>query len=168
MLAAGAAQGAAAPQSNGPLQFDSARLGMGLSDWKGLPAPGDAGATTACSAAGASVVCGYVAPDEEVSLPLVKTYRVRRPQYTFVSGTLSKIEFHTSIDAFNDVMAMLEAKYGPATQVLRDSVDVGDGIHWPRVRELWRLGSGTIELTDPAKPASQLAVAFQAGRLNRP
>lgn len=175
-LVASIAVGLAAPNAwpaitappTGPLQLEGARLGMALSDWKALSSPAEAGARAACAPAASTLVCGYAAPNEEVSLPLVKSYRMRRPRYYFVAGTLSKIEFHTSIDAFNDVMAMLEAKYGPASQTLRNSVDVGDNIYWPRVKKIWRLPGGTIELTDPASPASQIAVQFSRGPLTAP
>jgi hypothetical protein len=85
---------------------------------------------------------------------------VRDPKYDFVGGRLSRVEFRTSIDAFNDLTARFEARYGPANQTLRDDVETRSGLDLPRVRKIWRLPSGTVEIIDPATPPTQLDVQF--------
>jgi hypothetical protein len=160
-----------------------ARLGMGLAEWKALAYPGrnPAQVQTLCSddstgtagghlGAGApgqgaqTVVCTYTSRLGSVTLPLsfplTNIYLVREPKYDFVGGRLSRVEFRTSIDAFNDLTARFEARYGPASQTLRDDVTTRDGFDLPRVRKIWRLPSGSVEIIDPSTPPTQLAVQF--------
>ncbi|HZC16182.1 MAG TPA: hypothetical protein VE309_05430 [Caulobacteraceae bacterium] len=150
--------------------FMGARLGMGLDAWKALAYPGrnPAEVATACAAGPVStpgvVVCTYAqragSLDLPLSIPLSGTWLVRSPRYDFVGGRLSRIEFRTSIDAFNDLTARFEAKYGPATQTLNDNLTTRDGLNLPRVRKIWRLPAGSIEIVDPTTPPTQLAVRF--------
>lgn len=164
------------------LEFRGARLGMTIEDWKSLPFPGKSSdpVSRTCKNGPAGIIgaglsgesskptapveiCSYASPDEtDKSFTLTKTYLVRRPQYDFVNGQLSKIEFHSSINAFNDVMALLDGTYGPATQTLRDSVKVVDGFDMPRVQMIWRRTNGTIQLVDPSSTPAQLVVRFAA------
>jgi hypothetical protein len=155
---------------------------MTIEEWKALPYPGPSSehATARCSygPAGAAAsdpqgesakqstaveVCAYVAPEaEDEAFPLMKTFLARSPTYYFGGGRLSKIEFHTSIDAFNDVMALLEAKYGPASQTLRDDVRLDNSFDLPRVKKIWRQANGSIQLVDPSSAPAQLEVQFTA------
>jgi hypothetical protein len=189
IAAAGAAQASQATPADAPagvVGFMGARLGMGLDDWKALAYPGrnpaqvqaqcadePAAATTIkggrhAAAAPASVaprlVCTYTSRLGGValplSIPLAGSFLVRQPQYDFVGGRLSKIEFHTSIDAFNDLTARFTSRYGPAGQTLRDDVTLSDGLDLPRVRKIWRLPGGSVEIIDPSARPTQLAVQF--------
>lgn len=170
----GAAAASEAPPANAPaggIGFMGARLGMGLDQWKALAYPGrDPGQVEAACVNGqagtapGTVVCTYAQRAGGVTLPLsfplTKTWLVRDPTYDFVDGRLGKIAFHTSIDAFDDLSARFEAKYGPASQIQRDDVKTRSGLDLPRVRKTWRLPSGSIEIVDPATPPTQLAVQF--------
>jgi hypothetical protein len=168
------------PAQAGDIEFMGVRLGTGLAEWKALAFPGrdsDQVAAT-CSSAPArtskggpstaqaqpTVVCGYVAKSGSVdlppSLPLTGNFLVRDPKYEFVGGRLSSIAFHTSIDAFNDLTTRFEARYGPASQTLYDDVKTRGGYDIPRVRKIWRLAGGSIEITDPTNPPTQLEVQF--------
>jgi hypothetical protein len=155
---------------------------MTVEQWKSLPYPGPSSerATARCSydpveappgdPQGESAkqptaveVCTYVAPEAaDEAFPLMKTFLARNPRYYFVGGRLSKIEFHTSIDAFNDVMALLETRYGPASQTVRDDLKMTSGFDLPRVRKIWRQANGSIHLIDPSSTPTQLAVQFTA------
>ncbi|HEX4196509.1 MAG TPA: hypothetical protein VHZ26_03620 [Caulobacteraceae bacterium] len=164
---AGAAM--ADPSQAGDIGFMGARLGMGLAAWKALAYPGrnPGDVAAACAAGRASaggLVCTYAQRAGGLSLPLSiplsGSWLVRDPQYDFVGGRLSRIEFHTSIDAFNALTARFEARYGPASQTLHDDVTTRGGLDLPRVRMIWRLPAGSIEIVDPTTPPNQLAVRF--------
>jgi hypothetical protein len=155
----------------GDIGFMGAQLGMGLDAWKALAYPGrDPGQVAAACVSGqagtapGTVVCTYAERAGGValplSLPLTKTWLVRDPTYDFVDGRLGGITFHTSIDAFDDLSARFEAKYGPASQIQRDDVKTCSGLDLPRVRKIWRLSGGSIEIVDPTTPPTQLAVQF--------
>ncbi len=94
------------------------------------------------------------------SVPLTAAYSAQQPTYTFTNGLLSRIEFHASVDAFDDVMAALKAVYGPASQTLRDQTSAGPGGSWPRVQKVWRRADGAIRLTDPSARADELDVVI--------
>jgi hypothetical protein len=187
LVAAGAAQADQATPANaqaGVVGFMGAQLGMGLADWKALAYPGRnpaqvqaqcaheaAIATTpkrgrhaaAPAPAAPTLVCTYTSRlggVDLLSIPLADNFLVRQPQYDFTGGRLSKIEFRTSIDAFNDLTARFEARYGPASQTLRDDVTLSDGLDLPRVRKIWRLPGGSVEIVDPSARPTQLAVQF--------
>jgi hypothetical protein len=154
----------------GDIGFMGARLGMGLAAWKAMAYPGrnPGDVSAACTAGRAlspgGVVCTYAQRAGGLSLPLSiplsGSWLVRDPQYAFVGDRLSKIDFRTSIDAFNALTARFEARYGPASQTLRDDVTTRSGIDLPRVRMIWRLPTGSIEIIDPTTPPTQLAVRF--------
>ena len=189
LAAAGAAradQATPADARAGGVGFMGARLGMGLADWKALAYPGRSPAQVqaACAnqappaaaeaerhaavsgpaPAAPALVCTYTSRLGGVvlplTIPLAGRFLVRQPQYDFTGGRLSKIEFHTSIDAFNDLTARFEGRYGPASQTLRDDVTLSDGLDLPRVRKIWRLPGGSVEIIDPSARPTQLAVQF--------
>jgi hypothetical protein len=163
------------------IEFKGARLGMTIGEWKALAYPGRAPPrlTKACSNdaqrladSGLSVdapepsadlvVCTYITRyGSKVlpqSFPLTKAYFVRDPKYYFLNGRLTKVEFRTSVDAFDDVMATLKKSYGPATQTERDDFKSRVGLDLPRVQIVWRLSNGFVEITDPSSPPNQLEV----------
>jgi len=190
LAATGAAQASQATPADAHASgvgFMGARLGMGLAGWKALAYPGrnPAQVQTRCAneappaaptkgrrrvVAGASgsaaaiLVCTYTSRLGGValplSIPLAESFLVRQPQYDFTSGRLSKIEFRTSIDAFNDLTSRFESRYGPASQTLRDDVTLSDGLDLPRVRKIWRRPGGSVEIIDPSARPTQLAVQF--------
>jgi hypothetical protein len=45
-----------------------------------------------------------------------------------------------------------------ATQTLRDDVTTKGGFDLPRVRKIWRLPNGSVEIIDPTTPPIQLSV----------
>ncbi|QUD89520.1 hypothetical protein [Phenylobacterium montanum] len=169
---------AASPSPPAPmLQFDGARLGMTLDQWKALPFPGVAPAnllrvctpdlaSSRAAAAGPSrqVECSYATrygPETLVqSFPLTKRFLARAPHYFFSQNRLVKIEFRTSVDAFDDVVAQFQKQYGAASRTSRDDVRAGDGLALPRVRVLWRLRKGTVEVTDPSSVPNLLEVSL--------
>ncbi|HEY3888130.1 MAG TPA: hypothetical protein VGL73_06110 [Caulobacteraceae bacterium] len=180
---AAANQATPADAQTSAVGFMGARLGMGLAEWKALTYPGrnPAQVRTLCSEdsigtagsrpgpgasaqSGNAVVCTYANRLGKVTLPLsfplTNAYLVREPKYVFVGGRLARVGFRTSIDAFNDLTARFEARYGPATQTLHDDVTTRSGLDLPRVRKIWRLASGSVEIIDPSTPPTQLAVQF--------
>lgn len=177
------AQTAAGAIPRGDLQFDGARLGMSLSQWKALPPPqgSTADVATECSndttldtasrvtfsVSGSEppvVVCSYVARLGRYVLaqdfPLAKTYFARNPKFTFVSGRLAKIEFKSSINAFDDLVAAFEARFGAASQTIRDQIRTPFGLTLPRVQKIWRLPDGLVSITDPSDDLDRLVVDF--------
>jgi hypothetical protein len=169
--------------ASGDLHFGSARLGMSLAQWKAsaLPGPPAAGLQTTCSneaepavpvgvkisasrSEAGALVCSYVTRLGPNVLPqyfpLTKTYLARSPTFTFVSGKLYKIEFRSSIDAFDDLVAIFEGKFGPAGETIRDQVRTSYGQPLPRVQKIWRLSGGLVRITDPSARPDQLVVDF--------
>jgi hypothetical protein len=176
---------------SGDLFFGGARLGMSLSQWQALPRPrgSTAGVSAACgndsapirgskaslsasTPAPREVVCSYasrlgryvVAQD----FPLTKTYLARDPTFTFVSGRLAKIEFGSSIDAFDDLVAAFETKFGRASQTIRDQIKTPYGPTLPRVQKIWRLPDGVVRITDPSTRLDQLLVDIARPGEDRP
>jgi hypothetical protein len=160
----------AAPSPNGSapdgLNYPGVHLGMTLEAWKALPRPKTlpVAATPICetkTTATATIVCGYFSHYGRFTLPeeiaLGPKLRARRLRFTFVDGRLSSIAFQTSINVFNDLIARLNARYGRANTISRDSVSTPLG-DFPRVREDWKTPSGEIELVDPVRPFTDLSV----------
>ena len=152
------------------MHFLNAEIGMTLAEWKALHGPG--GSTPEAQAdcwpdPSGAVVCTYATNYGKVTLTqsvsISKRYVTQDLRYYFSSDRLSRIEFHTSIDAFNAVVAAIEATYGPATETIRDVGLRYDGWRLPRVQKVWRLRSGLIEVTDPSSRANELAVQLSAG-----
>jgi hypothetical protein len=166
------------------LDFEGARLGMTIAAWKALPYPGRSKAhvIAACSddpsavirdaltaesgrRRGGAIVCAYITHYGQKVLvqpfALTKVYFARTPLYEFVGGKLSKIAFRTSIDAFNDLMARLQSRYGPVNQTVRDEVNLRDDLRVPGVKEIWRRSDGMIDIDDPSASApNDLTVQF--------
>ena len=118
------------------------------------------------------VVCFYVARIGRYALaqdfPLTKTYLARSPKFTFVSGRLARIEFKSSINAFDDLVALFEARFGPASQTVRDQIRTPFGLTLPRVQNIWRRPDGLVRITDPSDSLDQLAVDFTGSGEARP
>lgn len=160
------------------LQFKGARLGMTIAQWKALPYPGGASThvETACvdspnrsADPGARVVvCSYVTRYGRIELPqsfaFTATRLARDPSYAFVDGKLARIEFQTSIDAFDELDARFATLYGHGQdgQTLRDQhADVA------RVQKIWRTPGGTVRIIDPSPRPSLLSVQFTSAGLDR-
>jgi hypothetical protein len=151
------------------LRFGTARIGMSVGQWRAAPlADGlDAGVKAVCRSGGANTtVCDYEtdygAAAVEQSLPINTKYRARSPTFAFVNDRLVDVDFYTSIDAFNAVVTALEDAYGPATTTIRDVTPKYDGLRLPRVRKVWRLQAGLIELTDPSSRPDEITVRLSA------
>jgi hypothetical protein len=182
LAASMAALGAGRAAEPAPLSFDGAKLGMAISDWKSLaPPPGvgpDAGPV--CTPVNQVVkpngqalaaalrptdlqACGYDARFGHVVLPhsirLDQRYRATGVRYLFEHGRLGEIDFTASIDAYNDVMAMLDRAYGPPSLTTRDWTRTSMG-RVPRVRQTWRTAAGAVILVDPSADPVQLRVQF--------
>ena len=167
-----------------PLSFKGAQLGMSLAEWRSLAPPEGAGsdAVPACSdepriaalahnplsatpRASDSVACAYLDLFGHTALPhsirLDAKYQANGLQYLFVRGRLVEIRFKASIDAYNDVAAMLEHQYGPPSATTREDAPAADG-RLARVIQRWRSPLGEIVLADPSDEPTQLRVSLSA------
>jgi hypothetical protein len=159
--------------ASAPLEFDGARLGMSLQAWKAQTRPGTnagpeapvceprPGAADVVACAWLARYGSYVLPE---AAPLKGRYLARRPTYAFVGGRLACIEFSSSVDAFELLMATLKARYGPPTRVLHDEAAEPDRLklQLSRVKVQWDLPAGRIRLVDPASDPDRLTVRIQA------
>ncbi|HEY1751974.1 MAG TPA: hypothetical protein VGG29_11965 [Caulobacteraceae bacterium] len=160
---------AQAPAPAAPLGFAGATLGMSLADWKAQPPPADAGpgAEAVCTPqpAAGQVSCGYDSEVGRTALPralrLDKRYLARGVAYMFNDGRLTEIRFQSSVDAYNDVMAMLTKRYGPPSHTARDSLKSSIG-RLQRVHQVWRTPDGVVTLADPAPTPAALTVRLEA------
>ncbi len=165
------------------LEVNGARLGMTLDAWRSLPyrpAP-DSHLTTACTTEAGSarrlemaqtpkrpgvLSCSYVARYGRIVLqdafPLTETFLARTPHYTFIDGQLARIEFHTSVNAFNDLDALFTARFGPPVTTVRDNLNIGHGRKLPRVRREWRNAGTAVWIVDPSERPDQLIVRYGA------
>lgn len=163
-----------------PLSFKGAVLGMTLEDWRSLPPPPGAepAAVPNCSTdkivpnlgrvrlsgnepSSDVVTCSYDDVLGSQLLPrsvlLDGNYRATNLSYLFRGGRLFDIRFDASIDAFADVMAMLKGSHGRPTSTVRDTVQTEDG-QLARVRQIWSMPAGRIELVDPSNDFTKLRV----------
>jgi hypothetical protein len=150
-----------------PLQFQGTPLGTPLQAWLQKPFgdPSRPRVRPVCakpSAGAPSTVCRYVARYGAItvgeSFPLVGRYRARDVRYRFSAGRLSEVDFSTSSDGFDLVMARLKRRYGQPVQVLRDTAAYPHDIRLPRVRAIWRTPGGRVELIDPAASPTRMTV----------
>jgi hypothetical protein len=74
---------------------------------------------------------------------------------------MHEIDFNASVDAYDDVVAMLEKNFGAPTLTVRDKVRTSIGF-FPRVRQTWRTSGGNVSLIDPGADPVQLSVRFTA------
>ncbi len=137
---------------------------MSLEQWKALPPPGPKGgrdASVCAKSAQGALACSYAARYGSFILPepvsLEGHYLARRAAYDFVGGKLACIEFRSSVDAFNVLMARMKAQYGAPTRTMRDSIEAA-GVELPRVRVAWDLPAGHVLLTDPSSNPDRLMV----------
>ena len=180
MLAAAAASATALAPAAAPsqLEFKGATLGMTLTDWKASPYPGvgrigpvcsgEAGAAAAgivISAAERSegaLVCTYAYADPgglRAEVPIGNGLFARRVRYVFRDGRLVAISYRASPDAFDAVVARVDAQLGHPSQMRRDQIRFSDGAVWPRVRMRWSSPAGVVVLTDP-EASGRLSVVF--------
>ncbi|HUZ13667.1 MAG TPA: hypothetical protein VMU93_12550 [Caulobacteraceae bacterium] len=178
------APGAAADTRLTPaLPLDGASLGMSAEAWKQLPPPASAGATAtpACwtnpravripgyplSAAdrrSGVAICAWVDRFGHDVLPhsirLEGPFRASDLRFVFVRDRLARVEFRTSVDAYSDVTALLDQRYGRPVLTTRGRVrsEVGP---LRRVRRVWRTPSGEVVLTDPSADRVDLSVTMR-------
>jgi hypothetical protein len=173
-----------AAEAGQPIGFAGASLGMSMDDWKALtPPPGvgsdaapvctpfasagssSAGARPASWSNGETESCDYGARFGRDVLPhsiqLDPRYRATGLRYLFVAGRMHEIDFNASVDAYDDVVAMLEKNFGAPTLTVRDKVRTSIGF-FPRVRQTWRTSGGNVSLIDPGADPVQLSVRFTA------
>jgi hypothetical protein len=73
------------------------------------------------------------------------------------------VEFETSVDAFDNLVAAFNARYGGAVQEVRDVIIDRSHIRLPRVQMTWKRYGQSIRITDPAGRPNLLMVQFEAG-----
>jgi len=168
------------PAAPKPPGLRNAALGMSLEDWKSLPPPASAGptATPTCwnddrSAAAAGLpmstaeaeagatICTYISRYGRTflshSVRIDPGHRVEGVRYIFLRDRLAEISFRASVDAYNDITAMLKDSFGPQASTQRDLVRTSAG-RLQRVKKTWRTAAGGAVLTAPAEDATQLSV----------
>lgn len=181
----------AAGQAIPKLELGRARLGMTFAEWRALPYAGqdDGHVSASCTGVPAgnggaplkivtserprtTVACSYVARFGRMAFPqsfaLTSTLLANNPEYSFVGGNLSKIEFHLSIDAFDALVALFRARHGSENQTVRDSVTTKDGMIILRVQKVWRLPSGSIRIVDPSSRFNELLVRYESLKADHP
>ena len=94
-------------------------------------------------------------------VPIDGGFYARRTRYVFRDGRLSEIGFMTSPNAFDAVVARIDAQIGPAQQTRRDTVRVF-GRTLPRVRMRSSGSAGAVTLVNPAA-TGVLTVDYAAG-----
>ena len=166
-----------------PLTFKGASLGMSLAAWRAMPPPGKLtpNVRAICSsdtdAAGSGlaptpeqrkagvVVCAYLSRYGRFSFPehfpLDDHYRTTRLRYVFKGDRLIEIRCRAPVNAYLPLQARLKARYGPAGKLVRDQVSTSAG-RLPRVTQTWSTAKGSVELTDPVPPFSDLGLRFVA------
>jgi hypothetical protein len=173
-----------------PLSFKGAELGMTLAEWRSLAPPEGAGpdAVPACAddprivalahnplsatmRRSDGVACAYLDLFGDTALPhsihLEANYRADHLQYRFVHGRLAEIRFMASIDAYSNLMTMLEHQYGPPSETMRDTAPAADS-RFARVIQTWRSPAGDIVLADPSDEPTELRVSLSASSANDP
>ncbi len=163
------------------LEFRGSRLGMSLDEWRGAPFPG---ATTdvrpvcssdvadpsrlglqvkASAAHPPGLACTYAfegPSGPRAPIPISDGFYARRARYVFQDRCLSEISFSTSPNAFDAVVARIDAQMGPAKETTRDTARVFERT-LPRVRMRWSGPAGVVTLVDPAG-TGLLAVDYAA------
>lgn len=172
-----------------PLGFKGADLGMSLEAWRAMPPPGalTPNVKATCSndpgAAGSGLVptpddrkagmvlCAYLSRYGRFSFPerftLDKHYRTTRLRYVFQNDRLIEIRCRAPVDAYVPLEARLKARYGPAGKLVRDKVSTGAG-SLARVTQTWSTPQGSVQLTDPVPPFSDLSLRFVAAGASPP
>jgi hypothetical protein len=184
VLAAAAFAGVIGQVPAGPsaehLEFKGATLGMTLAAWKASPFPGKGFVRPVCSGdagsgqAGITLsaaerserarVCTYAyagpgGPRAEV--PIGTGLFARKVRYIFRDDRLAAISYRTTPDAFDAIVARIDAQIGHRSEVTRDQVRVQDGVILPRVRMRWNSAAGDVVLTDPVS-SGRMSVVFVA------
>jgi hypothetical protein len=166
-----------------PLAFKGASLGMSLEAWRAMPPPGkltpnvQATCSSDTNAAGSGlaptpeqrkagvVLCAYLSRYGRFSFPehfaLDDHYRTTRLRYVFKDDRLIEIRCRAPVGAYLPLEARLKARYGPTGKLVRDRVSTSAG-SLPRVTQTWSMAQGSVELTDPVPPFSDLGLRFVA------
>jgi len=155
-LPAPSAAATAAPHPPEPIRivrygFEHADLGMTLAQWR-ASSPDQATAPCAPEPRDPQIVVCEPAPQ------MGGTYNKRDRRAVFVNGVLARLSFSTSIDSFDGVMARLDKTYGRPAKIVRDTIQLGDGLVLPHVLMTWTNGLATIRVTDPEPPGGLLTV----------
>lgn len=130
--------------------FDKAVLGMSLEDWRAL------------SIRQLRAVCSpererrVICSTEDV--PLGGPYAAHNLSYTFLGGKLARIAFETSINGYDNAVAVLIHSFGQPTQISRDTIALTDGAVFPHVLMTWRAPRAAIALSDPEPNGRMLSV----------
>lgn len=165
------------------LEFKGAELGMTLADWKAQPFPGHAQAAVSpvCSddpkaarldmaispaekQAGV-IACTYIYGPADGDgprhpVPMDDHLTADHVLYKFHDGRLVSIRYLVTVDAFDDIVARLDALTGAHATLRRDQIKAELGEKLPRVRMSWRTTHGEVELSDPANQANRLSVTL--------
>ena len=167
------------------LEFKGSRLGMSLAAWRSAPFPGvtptpvrpvcsdddpaHAGRlgllVSATDRTASQVVCTYAftglgGPREPV--PISDGLFARAIRYTFRGGRLAEISYLASPNAFDALVARIDAQMGPSTSTTRDALRMRSAAWLPRVRMRWLGRAGTVTLTDPVADTGMMAVDYAA------
>lgn len=171
------------------LPLEGATFGMSTGAWRAPPVPASAGPTAVpmcwthqqpVSVPGYTLsaedkrtdltTCAYLSRFGSYVLPhsvrLDSRFSATGLRFLFVRDRLSEVEFRTSVDAYNDVMALLTKRFGPPTRTDRDTIVTELG-RTPRVRQLWQVRGGKIELVDPSADLTRLGVVLQLAPARR-
>jgi hypothetical protein len=166
-----------------PLEFKGAELGMTLAQWKAQPFPGQAQtavspvcsddpkaarldmAITPAETQAGVIACTYVYGPADGDgprhpVPMDDRLTADHVLYKFRDGRLISIRYLVTIDAFDDIVARLDALTGAHGTVQRDLMKAGSGAKLARVRMDWTTPMGRIELSDPASRANRLSVTL--------
>ena len=155
---------------------------MPLAEWRSAPFPGATqGVRPVCfpdtadavrqglriATAGGSapeLACNYAfagSGGPRVPVPIGDGFYARQARYGFRDSRLSEISFTTSPDAFDAVVARVNAQLGPSTTTVRDTVRVLDRT-LPQVRMRWSGPAGVVTLVDPAAQTGLMTVDYAA------
>lgn len=173
--------GAGAPATI--FEFKGAHLGMTLKDWRSMPfpasGPGSSPAKPICSNDAAAkavglavnpaeggantVVCTYASRYGRYFLPAAlaidNRYLARNVRYAFRNDRLFRIQYQTSVDAFDAMVSQFDARYGPPLKLVRDMPKIAYGRYF-RVMQTWRAPGLDVELIDPVPTTNALSVSF--------
>jgi hypothetical protein len=166
------------------LGFDNAELGMSLAAWRSAAPPtGDeAAARPFCSddpsASGRQglpwqpaslarneVVCTYADLLGRYAMPqtvpLDETFHATGIKYCFTDGRLDEISFTTTVDAFDNVLALVDRELGHTGTMTVGAIRTPLG-KMRQVSVRWSAPGGDVQLIDPVKPYTVLQVSFDA------
>ncbi len=138
--------------------FDGSVLGQSLETWR-------AAQTQSACAAPVGVVTTCTLP----AVNLGDGNMARDLVFEFVDGRLARIRFLTSIDAYQEVRALLDPRLGAPHTIQRNAIHLDESVDTAHLRDSWTLAGATVILNDPERDGVSLSVTFAldslAGRL---